>query len=295
MQGHIEARLDGQSDLPIVPVLAGGGTRLPAHVGVIAALDELKVKFDHIVGVSGGSIVAALKASGKSVAEISDLALDVDFRQFRGFSPYQLLFHGGLSSGVKFEQWLDEQIDGARFEDLPINLHVVATDVQTGRPVIFDQQRTPEVKVSTAVRYSMGIPLIFAFKLYRGQVLVDGSILAEESLRRDWSQTGAPVCLFRIRTEVQEQTKLREKPPLLPAFLIMLVRSFMTTVSREFINDAYWHSTIIINAGPVSPIEFGLTKEQKVDLYQQGYQTALQYIPAKFIKFGTKQKLFHEN
>lgn len=295
MQSDLDIDSHGLGDRLIVPVLAGGGTRLPAHVGVIAALDELQVKFDHIVGVSGGSIVAALKAAGKSIAEINSLALDVDFRQFRGFSPYQLLFHGGLSSGAKFEQWLDDQIDGARFEDLPINLHVVATDVQTGRPVIFDQERTPEVKVSTAVRYSMGIPLIFAFKLYRGQVLVDGSILAEESLRRDWSQKGAPVCLFRIRSEIQEPAKMREKPPLLPAFLIMLIRSFMTTVSREFINDAYWHSTIIINAGAVSPIEFGLSKEQKVDLYQQGYQTALQYIPEKFIKFGTKQKLFHEN
>ncbi|WP_072908610.1 patatin-like phospholipase family protein [Malonomonas rubra] len=185
---------------PIVPVLAGGGTRLPAHVGVIAALDELQVQFDHIVGVSGGSIVAALKACGKSIEEIYDLALDVDFRQFRGFSPYQLLFHGGLSSGASFEHWLDEQIAGARFGDLPINLHVVA----------------------------------------------------------------------------------------------MLIRSFMTTVSREFINDAYWHSTIIINAGEISPIEFGLSRDKKIGLYQEGYQTALQYVPAKFMKYGTKQKLVYE-
>jgi len=279
---------------PIVPVLAGGGTRLPAHVGVIAALDELQVRFDHIVGVSGGSIVAALKACGKSIEEIYDLALNVDFRQFRGFSPYQLLFYGGLSSGARFESWLDEQINGRRFGDLPINLHVVATDVQTGQPVIFDQENTPEVKISSAVRYSMGIPLLFAFKLFRGQVLVDGSILAEESLRRDWSRKGAPVCLFRIRTELQEQSPKREKPPLLPTFVAMLIRSFMTTVSREFINDAYWHSTIIINAGEVSPIEFGLSREKKIGLYQQGYQTALQYVPAKFMKYGTKQNLVYE-
>ncbi len=279
---------------PIVPVLAGGGTRLPAHVGVIAALDELQVRFSHIVGVSGGSIVAALRACGKSIEEINRLALDVDFRQFRGFSPYQLLFHGGLSSGARFEQWLDEQIDGARFGDLPINLHVVATDVQTGQPVIFDQQRTPEIKISSAVRYSMGIPLLFAFKLFRGQVLVDGSILAEESLRRDWSQNGTAVCLFRIRTEIQQQEQRRARAPLLPTFVAMLIRSFMTTVSREFINDAYWHSTIIINAGEVSPIEFGLSREQKIALYRQGYETTKAYVPAKFMKFGTKQNLVYE-
>ena len=46
------------SGLHLVPVLAGGGTRLAAHVGVLAALDDLGVRYARIVGVSGGSIVA---------------------------------------------------------------------------------------------------------------------------------------------------------------------------------------------------------------------------------------------
>ncbi|MEY8214585.1 MAG: patatin-like phospholipase family protein, partial [Colwellia sp.] len=48
----------------IVPILAGGGTRLPAHLGVLCALQQLELQFDHIVGVSGGSIVASFFASG---------------------------------------------------------------------------------------------------------------------------------------------------------------------------------------------------------------------------------------
>jgi len=294
MQSPAGTEPQGITDSMMVPVLAGGGTRLPAHVGAIAALDELKIGFNHIVGVSGGSIVAALRAAGKSIDEINSLALNVDFRQFRGYSPYQLLFRGGLSSGARFEQWLDQQIDGVRFTDLPLKLHVVATDVQTGLPVIFDKERTPQEKVAAAVRCSMGIPLVFAFKLHRGHILVDGSILAEESLRRDWSQNGTPVCLFRIRAEQQRPVKNRNRPPLLPAFIVMLIRSFMTTVSREFINDAYWHSTIVINSGAVSPIEFGLSKQQKSELYQAGYDSTMKYIPAKFMKFGTKQELFQE-
>lgn len=278
------AAQNGDTDFLMVPVLAGGGTRLAAHIGVITALDELNARFNHVVGVSGGSIIAALLAAGKSIEEIKSLALSIDFRQFKGYSPYQLLFRGGLSSGAGFERWLDQQLDGAVFADLPFNLHVVATDVQTARPVIFDQKRTPEVKVATAVRYSMGIPLLFSFKLYQGQVLVDGSILAEEALRRDWAGDGSPVCFFRIRADAQPRDRQREKPPLLPAFMVMLIRSFMTTMSREFINDAYWHSTIVINSGSVSPIEFGLSKEQKVELFQQGYETTMKYLPEKFLK-----------
>ena len=295
MQNPAEKTVNNVVPTSMVPVLAGGGTRLPAHVGVVAALDELHVGYDHIVGVSGGSIVAALKAAGKSIDEIYSLALEVDFRQFRGYSPYQLLFHGGLSSGARFETWFDQQIGGMRFRDLPINLHVVATDVQTGLPVIFDNQLTPDEKVASAVRCSMGIPLLFAFKLKHGQVLVDGSILAEEALRRDWCNDGTPVCLFRIRAEKERAGRQPGRPPLLPAFIVMLIRSFMTTVSREFINDTYWHSTIVINSGAVSPIEFGMSKEQKAKLYREGYETTMKYIPAKFMKFGARQQLFQES
>nr|WP_206171836.1 patatin-like phospholipase family protein [Thiorhodococcus mannitoliphagus] len=41
--------------LRVVPILAGGGTRLPVHVGVLKALEDLGVVTEHIVGVSGGA------------------------------------------------------------------------------------------------------------------------------------------------------------------------------------------------------------------------------------------------
>ena len=54
----------------VLPILAGGGTRLSAHVGILQALQDLDLTFTHLVGVSGGSIVAALYATGKPVAEL---------------------------------------------------------------------------------------------------------------------------------------------------------------------------------------------------------------------------------
>lgn len=49
------------SDLTqIVPIFSGGGTRLSAHIGIIKALHDMKIGFDTLVGVSGGSIIASL-------------------------------------------------------------------------------------------------------------------------------------------------------------------------------------------------------------------------------------------
>ena len=97
------------TDKHMIPVLAGGGTRLPAHVGILTALEQMNYRVDRLVGVSGGSIVAALYARGFSTTYLKKLAFDVDFRQFRGFSLKKLLFAGGLSSGERFESWLDDQ------------------------------------------------------------------------------------------------------------------------------------------------------------------------------------------
>ncbi len=83
----------------IVPILSGGGTRLPCYVGILQALADLGYRYQHIVGVSGGSVVAALAAAGWPLERMRSLALETDFRQFRGFSALSLLRSGGLSSG----------------------------------------------------------------------------------------------------------------------------------------------------------------------------------------------------
>lgn len=273
----------------VVPILAGGGTRLPAHVGVIQALDELGVIDEHIVGVSGGSIVAGLRAAGWSADAMKALALGVDFRQFRDFSLYQLIFHGGLSSGDGFERWMDAQLQGARFKDLPMELHVIATDVRNGAPVIFDRERQPEMPVSRAIRYSMGIPLLFAYKEHNQHLMVDGSILSEDALRRDWSGLGTPTCCFRLRaSETIAPPKRRWLP--LADYLQMLMRAFMTSLSREFIQDAFWNSTVVIDTDGISPLEFRLTADTKLALYRAGYDTTHRIFPDKMRRFAAERR-----
>ena len=128
----------------IVPILAGGGTRLPAHLGILKALEELEINFDHLVGVSGGSIIASFYASGLSIEQCKTIALETDYGQFRGFSLYKLIRKGGLSSGNIFENWVDKHLKEKTFSQLKKTLHIVATDVNSGKPVIFDAEQKPQ-------------------------------------------------------------------------------------------------------------------------------------------------------
>jgi NTE family protein len=268
----------------IVPVLAGGGTRLPAHVGVLTALRDLDIGFDHIVGVSGGSVVASLAAAGKPLESMKTLFRTVNFAQFRGFSLPRLLLHGGLSSGKRFEQWMDGEMAGRRFRDLDKNLHVVATDVRSGHPVVFNRANSPDLPVARAVLYSISIPLLFPFHHHGEHVLVDGSILAEDSLFQDWAGDLTPVVCFRLRDKRLAHTHPARKILPVADYMFMLVRTFMTTISREYLSDALWLNTVLIETEGMSPLEFNMTPEQKQALFDQGYATTRAVLPGKLVR-----------
>ena len=265
----------------IVPILAGGGTRLPAHIGVLSALEELLIEFDHIVGVSGGSIISSMYASGLAIDEIKKIAFETNYNQFREFSIIKLIRNGGLSSGDVFERWVDHHLQGKTFAEMDKGLHVVATDVKSGKAVVFDKDNTPTMKVSKAVRFSMSIPLVFSFKSFGKHLMVDGSILSEDALHRDWGKNGTPVLCFRLRGE-HEYDEIKTDG-LFPIFnyVTMLIRTFMTTISREYINEAFWHNTIIINTGDCSAVDFTMDSKQKENLFKIGYDTSIEIIPIK--------------
>ena len=265
----------------IVPILSGGGTRLSCHIGILQALNELNLSYRHLVGVSGGSIVAAFYAAGWPLKRIEQLALDTDFRYFKGISLTTLLRTGGLCNGNRFEQWLDTRLEQPTFADLELDLHVLATDISGGGPVIFNRQLTPEVRVSAAIRYSMSIPLFFSFKSYRDKVLTDGVILSEDALHRDWSGQGLPLVCFRLKSESETRPIRTSRYLPVVSYMQMLIQTFMNAVSREYVHAEYWHNTVVVNTGEVSAVNFELTVAQKQLLYLQGYKTALDIVPRK--------------
>ncbi|MDP5130117.1 MAG: patatin-like phospholipase family protein [Paraglaciecola sp.] len=273
--------------MKIVPILSGGGTRLPAYIGVLKGLDELKVEFNQMVGVSGGSIIAAMYCAGYTLDQMYKLALETNFKQFKEFSIYHLFKHGGLSSGDKFERWMDNQLKGKTFADLELDLNILATDVNGGGPVIFNKHISPNLKVASAVRFSMSIPLIFSFKNFEDHLLVDGAILSEDALFCDWSGCGIPVFCFRLKSQL-ERRKLKKSFFPLPQYIMLLIRTFMTTLSREYVPNGYWLNTIVIDTGKTSAVDFEMSDLEKQQLFNAGFQTVLDHLPRKLATSASK-------
>ncbi|HMN45501.1 MAG TPA: patatin-like phospholipase family protein [Povalibacter sp.] len=183
-------------------VLAGGGAKGGAHVGVLKVLEEQRVPIDCIAGTSMGALIGGGYASGIPAAEIEKFLIDVDWKKVVGsqgrrqFEPIEqkragatysndfefgltgegLQAPGGLIDTNNVEDLLRVYVAQARletdFDRLPIPYRAVATDMVSSRMIVLR-----EGDLATAMRASMAIPGAFAPVLMNGMVLSDGGLV----------------------------------------------------------------------------------------------------------------------
>jgi NTE family protein/lysophospholipid hydrolase len=151
-------------------VLGGGGARGFAHIGTLRALDEAGIEVDMIGGTSIGSVIAAGRATGISLAEMLRLA-----EAFA--SPKQLLDRTlpvvAMMAGGKVTALYRRVFGELLIEDLWLPCFVVSSGLSRAAAVV--HQRGP---VWRAVRASTAIPAIFPPLLGDdGEVLIDGGVM----------------------------------------------------------------------------------------------------------------------
>ena len=183
-------------------VLAGGGAKGGAHVGVLKVLEEMHVPIDCIAGTSMGALVGGGYASGIPAAELEKFVTTIDWgkvvgsqgrrdlepieqkragatysNEFEfGITPDGLTLPGGLVNTSNIEDLLRTYVATARsqsqFDKLPIPFRAVATDMVTGTMVVLDKG-----DLATAMRASMAIPGAFAPVLLDKYILNDGGLV----------------------------------------------------------------------------------------------------------------------
>ena len=77
--GSVVAKSEVEQRPKVALVLAGGGAKGAAHIGVLKALEELKVPIDIITGTSMGAFIGGLYATGMSADEIESFIDTVDW------------------------------------------------------------------------------------------------------------------------------------------------------------------------------------------------------------------------
>jgi NTE family protein len=201
--GTDSPRRGGRVEAPRIGlVLSGGGARGLAHLGVLKVLERERIPIHAIAGTSMGAIVGGLYASGMSADELERELLKLDWdqvfaprverqllsqrRKEEDFEISPVLEFGmragelkaplGALSGRGLESLLRRFTLPVRnvrdFDALPIPFRAVATDMESGQPVILQR-----ADLAQALRSSMSIPGVFAPSELGGRILGDGGLV----------------------------------------------------------------------------------------------------------------------
>jgi len=210
---------DSQKRPRICLVLSGGGARGAAHVGVLKVLEEYRVPIDCIAGTSMGALVGASYATGTSTPEMDTILKTIttellfkenpprqEMAMRRKQDDYGILFTPevglsdgtvkvgkGVVTGVQLETVL-RQLSKAKghyqFDSLPIPYRAVATDLVTGKAVVFK-----EGELANVMRASMSVPGAVAPAEFDGMMLVDGMLTSNLPVQTAREEMGADIII----------------------------------------------------------------------------------------------------
>ncbi len=150
-------------------VLSGGGAKGWAHIGAIESLIAHGYHITSVAGTSMGALVSGFYAAGK-MGELKQIAEGMTrMRMYRilGFAPHT----DHIASDSRVMKILDRLIGDTAIEDLPIPYCCSASDLVSGKEVVFRQG-----SLKMAIRASISIPLFFKPIRMSNHAYVDGSI-----------------------------------------------------------------------------------------------------------------------
>ena len=193
--------LYGQHRPTIGVALEGGGAKGLAHIGVLQWFEDNHIPVDFIAGTSMGGLIGGFYAAGYRPQEIRKIVAGIDWDQvLTGSVPYRDLAYrrkedlvaypnqlelglrhgvslpGGLNPGQSVQVLMDRYMlpysNPTSFDELPIPFRCVATDLVSGKPVVFSKG-----SLADALRSTMSIPGVFAPVRQDGKIYADGGLL----------------------------------------------------------------------------------------------------------------------
>lgn len=162
-------------------VLGGGGMKGLAHVGVLQALLERGHRPAQIVGSSVGSLVGTAWASGRSIPELKDIAVNLRRKDVFQIAHADMAFKRMRSPALfrrePLEQLIARLVGDVGFPDLAVPVLVNTVDVNSGMQMLWGLPGLDDVPVCDAVFGSCALPGYLPPHEIRGRYYVDGATM----------------------------------------------------------------------------------------------------------------------
>jgi len=244
-------------------VLPGGASLGAVQVGMLEALLEAGITPDFIVGTSAGALNGCWLAGHPDVdgvAELRQLWKSVRRKDVFPLSPLGAVRalagrRDHVVSAGRLERWLSERVPFQRLEDATVPLHVMATDLMTGEPVVLSTG-----DIVAALLASTAMPGIFPPVSIDGRLLVDGGVTSDTPVP-EAVQLGADVIYVLPTVGVERGSRPRSAPGVA---LLALAHMLGHASDSEVAASAATTTVYVAPApatGSISPFNFDHSEE----------------------------------
>ena len=144
--------------------LSGGGTRGFAHIGVLKAFEEERIKFDCVTGTSIGSLIGAMYCANIGIEQMIEESRLVTRRDLVG----RFWINSDSANIAKVANRL---LQDKTFEELSTPFAAVAVDLVDGQEVVLNSGN-----LAQAISASCAVPALFKPVEIDGMTLVDGGL-----------------------------------------------------------------------------------------------------------------------
>lgn len=253
-------------------IIGPGSMIIYAFIGALKYLKYVG-RLDDIQEIScssAGALIGFFYVWSKGdVDKLLQIALDAPLVDIAKPDIKSLLTKFGLIDADRFEKFMVKVIGGTNptFKELydmnPIKLHIPTYDIVMNKTIYMSVDTTPDMKVAHAVRRSIAVPIIMTPVLSR---YIDGSV-AEYS----------PFAPFLGKTDVFEirftwEVAPGKRPRTFFQFLYSVVMALIST--RDVYLD--FPRLDISTSREYELFNFSMDREQKLQLYKNGYYQAKQ-------------------
>ena len=284
-------------------IFQGQGIRSFASIGGLEKFEEYGILCDSVCGVSGGSIVAALYASGYTSSEMKKIFADTNICEMIGLSDdlqqvivqhsrkkitdyflrrcnlvqlFNFIRLDGLLDAKKVNQWLTPLLENkgiSRFGDLQqVDLNIVAADVTNKEYIYFNKQNYRSTRIAFAIECSISIPIVFIPRLVESNKIVDGGIL-----------TRLPIDLFdsSIENTIAFMFQDDEIDDSNSNYWSDIVKTMLKAHDKKNTDKLEFSNQILVSTGEISSVQFNLTPHEKENLLACGTEAVETFFKEK--------------
>jgi NTE family protein len=252
-------------------VLTGGGSHGAVQVGMLYALLEGGVQPDLVIGSSVGAINGAFMAGHASVDGVEELARVWESIKRPEIFPISVrrMVAGALGwRNHLFDPLglrtliLRSDLGFDRLEDAPLSLHVTATDVEAGVPVVLSRGDAVDALMASAA-----MPGAFPPVEMDGRLFIDGSVTADAPVEQ--AEALGATSIYLLSASTQDDTSPRGAMDMVNRAISLARRQSESRACAEVASRVSLHVVPSPTRSGHSIFDFGRTTELMDSAYLQ--------------------------